>query len=148
MSDTIAFEGLNEWQRAEVHRHLEQTYNMTYGSLERQDALMFRLPMGDPSTVRTEAPAQVLRALRDAASAGTPVKVGRMGKPDDARVSELLRQSADRAGREGRDGQVTQFLAGLWRDWDQRRALARYDEHQRAELVHWNDKPARRGAIT
>ena len=149
--DTITFAELSEWQRAEVRRHLDQTYGMNYGSQERAEAMVFRLPVGDPATVRTEPPAVLLRELRDAAAAGTAVKAPRMGRPDAARVSELLLQTASRADREARDGQVTEVLGQLWRGWDAAHKVPA-DEYQRQELVRWNDKPGRakpayRGAI-
>jgi hypothetical protein len=108
---------------------------MNYGHLERQDALVFRLAYDDPAVIRTEPPAVLLRELAAAAAAGGTVKAGRMGRPDNARVSELLRQSASRAATEGRDGGVTQFLAALVREWDAARRLTQFDEYQRAELV-------------
>lgn len=151
MRESIAFAELSEWQRAEVGRHLAQTYGMNYGGMERQEALMFRLRQGDPAVVRTEPPAVLLRELRDAAAAGGAVKTPRLSAPDEARVSELLLQTAERASREARDGQVTEFLSQIWRGWDAARKVPA-DEYQRAELVRWDDKPGRakpafRGAI-
>lgn len=140
MRESITFAELPEWQRREVERHLAQTYQMNYGGLERQDALVFRLPVGDPATIRTEVPAVLLRELRDAAAGGGSVKVPRLSKPDSVRVSELLMQTANRADREARDGEVTRFLASLWRDWDTAHKVPA-DEYQRAELAGF------RGAI-
>lgn len=130
----VDFQGLTEWPRAEVARHLQQTYSLVYGVLERQEALVFRLPPGDPAVVRTEPPAVFLRELAAAAAAGGSVKTPRMGKPDATRVSELLRQSADRAAREARDDTVTRFLAQLCHDWDTTHRVP-VDEYERAEYV-------------
>lgn len=146
---SISFGDLGDWQRAEVARHLAQTYAMTFGCAERAEALVFRLAYDDPAVVRTEPPPVLLRELRDAAAKGGTVKAPRLSKPDAARVSELLLQSAARAEREGRDGGVTTFLTVLWRDWDAALKVPA-DEYQRAELARWDDRPrpARRGAIT
>ena len=136
MKSTVEFGELTEWQRAEISRHLSQSYAMNFGGLERQESLIFRLPFGDPATVRTEPPAVLLRELAAAAAAGGTVKPPRMSRADATRMSELLRQSADRAGREARDDQVTADLARLWRDWDIDRQVPQ-DDYERSELVRF-----------
>jgi hypothetical protein len=117
-------------------RHLEQTYHMRYGGLERMDATIFRLPYGDPATIRTEPPAVLLRELAAAARAGTAVRVPKMGKPDRTRFSELLRQSRDRAAREPQWGGdvVALRLAAMCREWDDRYGVPP-SEYERAEYV-------------
>lgn len=130
----MTFEGLSEWRRAELARHLRQTYGMTYGGLERQEAMMFRLAYDDPAVIRTEAPAVLLRELADAAAAGGTVRLPRMKAPDATRVSELLRQTADRVDRDARDEELGRFARQTGRDWDRVRRVPA-DEYQRAELV-------------
>lgn len=132
----ISFAGLSEYARAEVCRHLRQTYGMNYGSIERIESLFFGLPFDDPAVIRTEPPAVLLRQLAAAARSGGSVKVPRMSKPDAVRTSELLRQSAGRASREDRrawDGaDAARTLAGLCRDFDESHRLPA-DELERAE---------------
>ena len=137
MRENITFAELSEWQRAEVARHLRQTRHMNFGNLEAIDRLVFRL--GPDDAVRTEPPAVLMAELVTAAAAGGTVKAPRMSKPDETRMSELLLQTASRADREARDGQVTEFLSQLWRGWDTARKVPQ-DEYQRHELTRWIEK--------
>ena len=61
---TTSLDGLTAGQLEDVARHLQQTYHMVYGMLERQEQLIFRV--GPAETQRTEAPAVFLRQLADA----------------------------------------------------------------------------------
>lgn len=140
MRETITFDAsLSEWQRSEIARHFEQTYHVTYEGMERTQALIFRLAYTDPAVVRTEPPAVLLRALAASVKSGASVPVPRMKKPDATRVSELLRQTADRAARDERDHGVVSALAGLCREWDTALKVPQ-DDYQRHELVRWIEK--------
>jgi hypothetical protein len=134
VSETITFEGLSEWQRAEVARHFAQTRHMSFGGAERTKALYFRLPYGHPETLDPSPCAALLAELAAAAAKSGSVKVPRMSKGDAARVSELLRQSAARAARDGRDGGVTDRLSKLWKQWDAGHRVPA-DEYDRAERI-------------
>lgn len=131
-----SLDGLTAGQVDDVARHLEQSYHLNYGFLERQEQMVFRV--GAEETQRTEPPAVFLRELSAAVRAGGPVsiKVPR-GKPDQYRISELLGQSANRAAREvaGRYGTEAASTLALWtRAWDDTRRLSS-DELERAEWI-------------
>lgn len=133
---TIALNGLTAGQLEDVGRHLETTYSLVYGMLERQEQLIFRVGLAE--TQRTEPPAVFLRELAAAVRAGGPVSVKPpRGKPDCYRVSELLRQSHDRAVREAHGpygGEAASALARLCQEWDSGQKLSG-DELERAEWV-------------
>lgn len=144
--DLAELDALSPWRRGEVVRHLEQTRHLNYGGQERVRALLFRLPLGSPEMLSTEAPAVFLAGLIDAVRSGSAsVPVPRMGKPEQMRVSELLRQCSARAAREDRDHGVKQVFDRLWSAWDAARKLPS-DEYDRAELVMFNDPAARKAA--
>jgi hypothetical protein len=115
----IDLSGLPDYQREQVARHLDQTYNMRYGGLERSEMNFFRV--GIEQCRRTEPEAVFLRELAQALHSGAVVKLNPSDMDQRQRyaVSELLRRSARRIqGGDPRDAPVADALALLAATWD------------------------------
>jgi hypothetical protein len=140
VSGAVTFSaGLDDWQRAELARHLEITYHLNYGGAENAGANYRRENPADcvlPDCLTKSPPAVLLRELAEAARAGGTVEVPRLTKADSVRVSELLRQTARRPANEGTTwGDVTaRELASLARSWDESYKVPQ-DEDERAAYV-------------
>jgi hypothetical protein len=123
---TIDVSGLSPWTREQCAAHLDRTYALNYGGLERMTAYYFRVDPGE--CVTQTPPAVVLRELAAGVRAGGPVRVrlSGMSKTDKVRVSALLEQTAGRPGREG-SADLESVLSGWRREWDRQ---ARCDDSQ------------------
>ena len=133
--------GMSPWTREQCAAHLDRTYHLAYGGLERITAFYFRV---DPAGCVSQAPpAVVLRELAGQVRAGGPVKVrlSGMSKTDKVRVSALLEQTAYRPAREG-SSDLAQVLGGWRREWDRQ---ARCDDSQGER--DWHLAGAPRGEI-
>ena len=135
-SYTTSLDELTAAGREDVVRHLEQTYHLNYGSIERQDMIFFRCGLADVQS--PAAPAVFLRDLIAAVRDDGPVRVQLPArKPDQYRVAELLGQSARRAALQvsGAYGAAAAaVLARMTQEWDTQRKLST-NELERAEWV-------------
>lgn len=128
---------LRDYQRERVAWHLDVTYNLHYGHLERTEMHYFRC--GLESVQRTEPEAVGLRLLAAAVRAGPQVRVTLpdMSYQQKHVFSEKLAQSERRPGKDGdvSERPVAAALEGLRAQFD-RLAKVRSDQAGRAAGLH------------